>query len=561
MAKIALTVIGGVAGGLIGLLTGGIGVGMGIELGASLGAAVGGVLFRPQVPGMMPLQDRQVSSAADGAPISFGYGVGRVAGQVIWSPGIQYYSVGSSSGGSGKGGGSSVGLQFVYQASFAAAFGEGPAVIQAIWADSKLIYQGGQNFGTYAPWDATLLYVPETLVSYQFQPAPDEDFITGIFQCSIGNENVPPAGASLYWSLTGINYYDSTVQYYPGNQVAYPPNQGQLYAPTSGQIFTCVSPCLGVTPAPASDWNTVQEYYGEPALYTGDGLQMPDPTIQANNGVDATPAFRGITYAVWEKFPLANFGNRVPNLRAQVAYSLPSPPPAELTFTVGVDPSALPYAATIVTDAGTTTPVLPDVSNLVPFIGRTQLDVEMQSPITSLDVSRLATLVNLNVGADTSLASLNVSGLTALQFLVADGHNLTALDLSGLTALIEADAFTGPLITVNATGCGALNTLELQGNALTAITLAGCAALQTLELYSNNFTSIDLGGLAALLTVDLSYNALDQASVDGVLADLAANGLSDGYLDLSAGTNATPSIVGAASAATLTSRGWYVATN
>ena len=49
---------------------------------------------------------------------------------------------------------------------------------------------------------------------------------------------------------------------------------------------------------------------------------MPDPTIQANNGVGATPAFRGLVYAVWENMPLATFGNRVPNLRAQVNYQV-----------------------------------------------------------------------------------------------------------------------------------------------------------------------------------------------------------------------------------------------
>jgi hypothetical protein len=364
MAKIVLAIGMTAAGAALGLAFGPAGLGMmgllgleeGAAMGASLGLAVGGILFRPKIPGMMPLQDRQVSSSADGAPIPFGYGRGRFAGQMIWSPGIKYYTVGSATA-SLKGAGSNAGQQYVYTASFAVAFGEGPATIEQIWADSKLIYMGGNAFGTFAPWSADVQYQPEQLVSYQWQPVPNEDFITAIYQCSIANQGILPAGDSLHWTLTGYTFYDSTVQYYPGNQVAYPPNKGSLYAPTSGQIYTCVNPCLGVTPEPASDWNTMTEYYGTPTLYPGTGTQMPDPTIQGNNGVDATPAFRGLAYAVFEDFPLANFGNRVPNLRAQVNFSgvpdavttvLPTSPTivqrgfARYTLAIGGPPGAMP---------------------------------------------------------------------------------------------------------------------------------------------------------------------------------------------------------------------------
>ena len=75
-----------------------------------------------------------------------------------------------------------------------------------------------------------------------------------------------------------------------------------------------------MTPAPASDWTTMQEYYAAPTMYPGVEAQEPDAMIQANNGADATPAFRGLCYAVWESMPLATFGNRVPNLRAQVNF-------------------------------------------------------------------------------------------------------------------------------------------------------------------------------------------------------------------------------------------------
>lgn len=316
MAKIALAA-GAAVGGFF--LFGPAGIMMGL----SVGLAVGEALFPPKIPGRMPLQDLQVSSSADGAPICFGYGTGRFAGQVIWSPGIKFYSVGSSS----MKGAAPTGKDYYYTASFAAAFGEGPGIIEQIWADSKIIYMGGQNFGAFAPWDPKAAYLPEQLVSYQWQPTPGEDYVTAIFRCVIAHTGISPAGNSLYWTASGYPYWDSTIQYEPGNQVAYPREHGEIYAPTTGQIYTCVNPNINQTPRPASDWQTMTEYYPAPAIYPGNEAQMPDPTIQGNNGVGATPAFRGLIYCVWENMPLATFGNRVPNIRAQVNFTKLFAPP------------------------------------------------------------------------------------------------------------------------------------------------------------------------------------------------------------------------------------------
>ncbi len=50
--------------------------------------------------------------------------------------------------------------------------------------------------------------------------------------------------------------------------------------------------------------------------YRGDEMQMPDPLIVAKEG-DA-PAYRGLAYVVFERLPLANFGNRIPQLSFEV---------------------------------------------------------------------------------------------------------------------------------------------------------------------------------------------------------------------------------------------------
>ena len=51
-------------------------------------------------------------------------------------------------------------------------------------------------------------------------------------------------------------------------------------------------------------------------IYTGDEMQTPDPLIVAKDG-DA-PAYRGLAYVVFERLPLANFGNRIPQLSFEV---------------------------------------------------------------------------------------------------------------------------------------------------------------------------------------------------------------------------------------------------
>lgn len=57
---------------------------------------------------------------------------------------------------------------------------------------------------------------------------------------------------------------------------------------------------------------------GSLRVYAGDGRQMPDPLLEAALGIDATPAWRGMAYAVIEDLQLAEFANRAPNLTFEV---------------------------------------------------------------------------------------------------------------------------------------------------------------------------------------------------------------------------------------------------
>src|SRR5690606_10671722 len=46
--------------------------------------------------------------------------------------------------------------------------------------------------------------------------------------------------------------------------------------------------------------------------------QLPDPLIEAKEGAGEAPAYRGLCYLVFERLPLEQFGNRLPQISAEV---------------------------------------------------------------------------------------------------------------------------------------------------------------------------------------------------------------------------------------------------
>ncbi|NNM72642.1 baseplate multidomain protein megatron [Enterovirga aerilata] len=53
-------------------------------------------------------------------------------------------------------------------------------------------------------------------------------------------------------------------------------------------------------------------------VHRGTEDQLPDPLIVAKEGAENAPAYRGLAYVVFERLPLAEFGNRVPQLTFEV---------------------------------------------------------------------------------------------------------------------------------------------------------------------------------------------------------------------------------------------------
>jgi hypothetical protein len=323
VAKVAIAIGAAAAGIGISIATGGLGafaVGAwvpdiiaGASAGLAVGSAINAIAFPGKRPLQYPLQDLQVSSSADGAPIPFGYNLCRFAGQIIWAPPIQFVQKPQESGGPSGGTTSSV---YIYFASFAVAFGEGPGIIHRIWGDSKLIYKNVAIPGNIEPlgdlpeWDATVNYVTDDLVLYLTPTS--QGLVDLAYQARYPNINKTPVGNSLYWAqVSDYPTWQRDTTYQPGAMVDY-----------FGQIYVAIIPNLNDHPAThPNDWQPLASYYGKPTIYPGNETQNPDPIIQANEGVANTPAYRGLILAVWEKFPIVNFGNRVPNIRAEVEFT------------------------------------------------------------------------------------------------------------------------------------------------------------------------------------------------------------------------------------------------
>jgi hypothetical protein len=59
--------------------------------------------------------------------------------------------------------------------------------------------------------------------------------------------------------------------------------------------------------------------------YLGSETQMPDPLIEALEGLNNAPAFRGLAYIVFEDFPVTAYGDRIPQFAFEVMANPPNP--------------------------------------------------------------------------------------------------------------------------------------------------------------------------------------------------------------------------------------------
>jgi hypothetical protein len=85
-------------------------------------------------------------------------------------------------------------------------------------------------------------------------------------------------------------------------------------------------------------------------VYLGTETQLPDPFVEALQGVGKTPAYRGTAYVVFEGLPLEEFGNRIPQLSFEVIRPVGKLEPMVEAITIIPGASEFAYATTHITE-------------------------------------------------------------------------------------------------------------------------------------------------------------------------------------------------------------------
>lgn len=81
-------------------------------------------------------------------------------------------------------------------------------------------------------------------------------------------------------------------------------------------------------------------------IYTGTETQEADPLIVAKQETSAVPAFRGLAYVAFERLPLANYGNRLPQFAFEVVRAAPGLPDHLRAINLMPGSTEFGYAAT-----------------------------------------------------------------------------------------------------------------------------------------------------------------------------------------------------------------------
>ncbi|HEX7776472.1 MAG TPA: glycoside hydrolase TIM-barrel-like domain-containing protein, partial [Parvibaculum sp.] len=116
-------------------------------------------------------------------------------------------------------------------------------------------------------------------------------------------------------------------------------------------------------------------------LHKGAEDQPADPLIEAVEGVDATPAYRGTAYILFEDLDLSPFGNRLPQLSFEVFRGLSDVEQAVRAVTV------IPGAGEFVYDTGATREILSEASSRAVNTHSTEGATDWQAAIDQLQAT------------------------------------------------------------------------------------------------------------------------------------------------------------------------------
>lgn len=174
MATVALAGAGALLGGAAGFGS------IGASVGWALGGLAGSLLFPPRGQDTTGprLSDLSVQSSAYGAGIPVLFGTTRLAGNIIWSSGLQESVTRRRVG--GKGAPRATATTYSYSASWAVGLCEGPAAaVRRIWFDDKLVFDSSGA--------STQIEVPGLV--WRFYPGDETQLPDPLIEAAVGADN------------------------------------------------------------------------------------------------------------------------------------------------------------------------------------------------------------------------------------------------------------------------------------------------------------------------------------------------------------------------------------
>ena len=418
LGRIALGVVGAVIGSFFGVPA----------IGFAIGSAIGGLVFAPDAPNTSVegprLGDTDVQYSSLGKIMPRHYGTTRTGGNVIWSAGLKEIKTEEEQeqgGKGGGGGGSSTTTTYSYFASFATALGRGPAQsVLRIWADGKLIYDvtGTGN-------------VKNDKYRFRFRRGGPNQPVDPLIEESINRR------------LQGLDDINA------GN-------------------------------GPQAEYKTIDDLIAEAsassdprsALYA---QYLTARRTEANAGGGTprdyrfTPSYKELAYILFDDMPLEDFGNRIPNITAEVVWS----------SDVAVDPN----------------------------------DTLNESPIT--EISAITTVPTSAMGVDAGSETLLVQSGTQLRRF-SYGSLSETFDRSGVQTtnyrLINNESFTSTVQSI----LGA----DANGNYLARVTRTGSTSAPIIAKIAP--TSLDITGVFQPNPNGTIFGSLIQGSPATMDANAAA---------------------------------------